>query len=91
MSALRQVAKAAASRAMRVTDLAARYDGEEFVLLFPKTPLEPANNLAEQVRQQVEALAIAHPRSPTAPFLTKEAGRDRVRAVTPAQVLSAVD
>lgn len=33
-------------------DLAARWGGEEFILLLPETPLEQAQNLAERLREQ---------------------------------------
>lgn len=37
---------------------AARYGGEEFVLLLPKTTLESAKSLAENIRRQVAAISI---------------------------------
>jgi diguanylate cyclase (GGDEF)-like protein len=47
----------------RPTDLIARYGGEEFVVLLPKTDIEGASALAEEMRTGVEALGIAHARS----------------------------
>ncbi|HEX5056735.1 MAG TPA: diguanylate cyclase [Gammaproteobacteria bacterium] len=58
----------------RPTDLVARYGGEEFVVLLPVTPPEGACKLAEEIRQNVEALKIAHPRSPIAPHVTVSLG-----------------
>lgn len=42
------------------TDLAARYGGEEFVVLLPKTSLESALQIAEEIRMSVKDLAIPH-------------------------------
>jgi diguanylate cyclase (GGDEF)-like protein len=38
----------------RPTDFAARWGGEEFVVLLPNTPLEGALEVAEQIRANVE-------------------------------------
>lgn len=40
---------------VRETDFAARFGGEEFVLLLPETDLEKASVVAEHIRQSVEA------------------------------------
>lgn len=42
-------------RALRTTDLLARWGGEEFIMLLPNTPLPQAQQLAERVRQAVFA------------------------------------
>lgn len=57
---LRSVARAIRSGQKRPADLAARYGGEEFCLLLPETDGDGARQVAEQVRQAVEALAIVH-------------------------------
>ena len=41
-------------RNTRSADLAARFGGEEFVILMPETDAEPALDAAERIRQQVE-------------------------------------
>lgn len=69
-----QVAQAISSHALRATDLAARYGGEEFVLLFAETPADKAALLAESIRAHIEALKLAHPRSPTSAWLTVSIG-----------------
>jgi two-component system cell cycle response regulator len=79
---LQKVAAVLQSRALRATDLAARFGGEEFVLLFADTPLETALAMAETIRAAIEALAIAHPRSHTSPYLTVSVG---VAALAPTQ------
>ncbi|WP_033343271.1 diguanylate cyclase [Catenuloplanes japonicus] len=49
---------------VRATDLTARYGGEEFAVVLPSTGLEYALVAAERIRSAVEALGIAHARSP---------------------------
>ena len=38
---------------LKGSDIAARYGGEEFAIILPRTPVEAAVNLAEQLRQAV--------------------------------------
>ncbi len=42
-------------QALRTTDLLARWGGEEFIMLLPDTPLGQARQLAERVRQSLQA------------------------------------
>jgi diguanylate cyclase (GGDEF)-like protein len=58
----------------RPTDLVARYGGEEFVVLLPVTPPEGACKLAEEIRQNIEALKVVHPRSSIAAHVTVSLG-----------------
>lgn len=58
--ALRKVSSVLDTSASRQTDLAARYGGEEFVLVLPSTPLNYAENIAEEIRANIEALNIKH-------------------------------
>ena len=51
----------------RPLDLAARYGGEEFALILHDVTLEHARDLAEHLRSQVAALAIAHGAASAAP------------------------
>lgn len=71
---LRSVAQAVAASLRRETDLVARYGGEELVLLLPDTDLEAAIQLAESVLENVRALAIPHPASEVAPYVTLSLG-----------------
>lgn len=57
---LRRVAKALAEAASRPADLAARFGGEEFVMVLPNTTAEGAALLAEKVRAHIDALQIPH-------------------------------
>ena len=45
------------SAGLRLTDTIGRYGGEEFCLIFPRTTLAEASNLAERLRIQVETEA----------------------------------
>jgi two-component system, cell cycle response regulator len=55
--ALRSIADVLRRQA-RTTDLAARYGGDEFVVLLPHTPLLEASVFAERVRDRVAMLAV---------------------------------
>jgi diguanylate cyclase (GGDEF)-like protein len=55
---LRRVAGALRAQLKRPADIAARYGGEEFCLVLPDTDAAGAKEVAESVRQYVEALSI---------------------------------
>jgi len=59
-SCLKQVAAVLASVTNRPDDLAARYGGEEFAVILSCTQMDDALNIAEQCREQIEALQIPH-------------------------------
>jgi diguanylate cyclase (GGDEF)-like protein/PAS domain S-box-containing protein len=71
---LRKVAAALQSHALRPTDIAARFGGEEFVLLFAETGAETALKLAESIRAHIESLELPNPRSSTSSWLTVSVG-----------------
>ncbi len=60
---LKAVAQALQSSCKRSADLVARYGGEEFCAVLPDTQLKNGGELAEVMRQSVEALKIDHPES----------------------------
>lgn len=71
---LSQVGKTLKSMAKRPADLAARYGGEEFVLLLPNTTVEGAHELAQEVRQAIDDLAIPHKSSKAAKHVSVSIG-----------------
>ena len=76
----------------RPYDLAARYGGEEFVLLLQRG--DGLGDVLERVRAEVEALAIPHEASGTAPHLTASCGgilADAETAGDPERLLSLCD
>ncbi|MBB4065843.1 GGDEF domain-containing protein [Gellertiella hungarica] len=74
-------------------DHAFRYGGEEFLLLIAEEGGETAVEAAERIRQALEAKAIPHPLSPTAPQVTASFGVSRAdgRDCTPEEVISRAD
>ncbi|MRR51525.1 MAG: diguanylate cyclase [Rhodocyclaceae bacterium] len=86
---LRQVADIIGAFARRPTDLASRFGGEEFGLIFPETDLSDAQRLAEGLRQAVEAARIPHAASPLVPWVTVSIGvaSKRPSSETPTDLL----
>ena len=72
-AALRAVAGALRA-SVRASDVAARYGGEEFVVLLPETTAEAAAARLDRLREAVEALEIALPRSTIAGRVTVSVG-----------------
>ncbi|MEZ5289574.1 MAG: GGDEF domain-containing protein [Vicinamibacterales bacterium] len=62
--ALRAVGAVIASCARRPGDVAARFGGEEFVVLLPGATDDYVHALAEEIRAAVEALNLPHPAAP---------------------------
>ena len=61
---LQALARYLAGAVRRTGDLVARYGGEELAVLLPDTDLVGALQLAEQLRQGIEALALPHEAAP---------------------------
>lgn len=72
--ALRAVARVASSAMRRPSDLAARYGGEELVVLMPETDAAQAMYVAESIRETVAQLLIPHERSSAGQVLTVSIG-----------------
>lgn len=72
--ALRAVARTTAAGLRRPADLAARYGGEELVLLMPDTDAAQAFMVVEGIRAAIAALQMPHARSQVAPVVTVSAG-----------------
>ncbi len=71
---LKRVAATLTGCLRRPTDFVARYGGEEFSAVLPKTDLEGAAHLAEQMRTAVEDLRIPHESSPISDWVTISLG-----------------
>ena len=71
---LRRLAACLRDSLKRPADLVARYGGEEFVCLLPETPLTGALALAQQLRENVAALALDHADSAAAKVVTVSLG-----------------
>jgi diguanylate cyclase (GGDEF)-like protein len=61
---LKEVARLVRQSVSRTTDLAARFGGEEFVILLPETDLAGALSVAESVRLSIAQARIEHSASP---------------------------
>lgn len=71
---LAAVAGAIQSCMFRPADMASRYGGEEFVVLLPETSQQGAREVAERIKDAVDALNLAHAASPTAGHVTISMG-----------------
>ena len=76
---LRELARLCSAAVRDGADLVARYGGEELALLLPHCDLDNAMRIAERLRAEVEAKAMAHPASPVAPHVTVSIGISTVR------------
>jgi len=71
---LKRIAEVLGRAARRPGDLAARFGGEEFVLLLPNTEPAGAEEVAKRVLAEVQALSIAHPGSCVSAVVTVSLG-----------------
>ena len=91
---LLQVANALQQALRRPSDLVARYGGEEFSAVLPDTNQEGALRVAEAMRDEVKALALAHAHSGTAQRVTISLGiatRVPDQADEPGSLIDAAD
>lgn len=85
---LKTVAKTLKDIVKRPGDLAARFGGEEFVVLLPETNLEGACYVAEKIKAAIENLGIPHINSKVAPHVTVSIG---VASTMPREEISPED
>nr|WP_304607885.1 diguanylate cyclase [Herbaspirillum sp. ASV7] len=84
---LRRVAQMLDESLQRPADLSARFGGEEFAMILPRTPLEGAQALGQKLCQLVEANQLPHERSSVSSWLTVSIGAASM-VPTPEQELS---
>jgi len=72
--ALRAVARVVRNAMRRSCDIAARYGGEELVILMPETDAAQALYVAEGIREAVAQLLIPHEKSVASPVVTVSIG-----------------
>ena len=72
--ALRAVARATSTCMRRPADLAARYGGEELVLLMPDTDAGQAQHVVAAIREAIRQLAIEHAAAATGTVLSVSVG-----------------
>lgn len=88
---LKIVAKAIAGLARRAPDLAARWGGEEFIVLLPETNLSEAWVVAENIRTHVQELALPHPMARAANVVTISVGVSSWGYEDPQELISRAD
>ncbi|MBK1631444.1 hypothetical protein CKO31_11970 [Thiohalocapsa halophila] len=72
--ALKRIAQVLGAAVQGPQGAAARYGGEELMLMLPNIDRDGAHALLEQLRQRIQALAIAHRSSQTAEVVTVSGG-----------------
>jgi len=72
--ALREVAQAICKAMRYPTDLVARYGGEEFAIILPKTGIDEAILIAQNIQTQIKKLKIIHSGSSVGYYMTCSLG-----------------
>lgn len=85
---LQEIARVIAQVAQRPADVAARFGGEEFIVLLPDTRLDGAIELARMLVRLIDDAAIPHQASSTAAWVTVSVG---VASCTPHDLLRKQD
>lgn len=91
---LQRVANVIKATLHRPADLVARYGGEEFAIILPDTSFSGAVILAEELRKNIEVLAIAHESSLVSPHITLSIGISKAQSynnISEATLLSQAD
>jgi len=91
---LANVAQTLNLAAVRPRDIAARFGGEEFVLLLPETDESAALKVAERCQRLIEKLKIPHEKSSVSQFVTASIGVGTINVpaeMEPKNFIEAVD
>jgi two-component system chemotaxis family response regulator WspR len=88
---LKSVAATIKKSCTRSTDLAARFGGEEFVIILPETDAPGACQLGEQVCRDIEALALPHSESSAGKYVTISVGEASVVPLVDENVMLLID
>ena len=88
-SCLIQIAQQLAASFRRKIDLVARYGGDEFACILPKTNFDDAVMIAENIRANVLSLKIPHDSSPTGRYVSLSLGTATI--IPPAKFTSPND
>ena len=76
-----KIAKCLEAATRSIHDVAARFGGEEFIILLPEANQQQAIEVAKRIQQNIQDLAIQHAASPVAPYVTISLG---ITNLTPA-------
>jgi diguanylate cyclase (GGDEF)-like protein len=71
---LKQIAKALTEEVKRVSDLVARYGGEEMAIILPDTNSQGAFFVAQNIRERVKSFQLQHSASPINQYVTLSLG-----------------
>ena len=91
---LQQVATLLGKQCNRAGDLAARFGGEEFVMIYPQTSVDGVIAIAKRTLQAIQAANIPHAKSATSDFVTVSIGIANCipsSQITPDQLLRQAD
>jgi diguanylate cyclase (GGDEF)-like protein len=92
-SCLKQISACIVTELRDERDLAARFGGEEILLLLPQTELIEAVRIAERIRRAIEALGLPHREAGTRQIVTASFGVAAVAVTTfsAAELIAAAD
>jgi diguanylate cyclase (GGDEF)-like protein len=91
---LKKIAQCLSLAAARPRDTAARFGGEEFVVLLPETDEKAARHVAERCQRMVEKLNLPHQTSSAGKLVTVSIGVGTIYVgseIKPSHLIDAVD